>query len=34
MFTKMTSVAQKFGFYTWSADHVPKENVNENVGSS
>jgi len=27
----MTSVTRKFGFYTGSADHVPKENVNENV---
>jgi len=34
VFTKLTSVARKFGFYTGSADHVPKENMNKNVGSS
>jgi len=34
VFTKLTSVTRKFGFYTGSADHVPKENVNKNVGSS
>jgi len=30
----MNSVARKCGFYTGSADHVPKENVNKYVGSS
>jgi len=34
VFTKLTSVARKCSFYTGSADHVPKENVNKNVGSS
>jgi len=34
VFTKLTSVTGKFGFYTGPADHVPKENVNKNVGSS
>jgi len=34
VFTKLTSVTRKFGFYTGFADHVPKENVNKNVGSS
>jgi len=29
-----TRVARKFDFYTGSADHVPKENLNKNVGSS
>jgi len=31
VFTKLTSVTRKFGFYTGSADHVPKENVNKSV---
>jgi len=34
VFTKLTSLARKFGFYTVSADHVPKKNVNKYVGSS
>jgi len=34
VFTKLTSVTRKFAFYTGSADHVPKKNVNTNVGSS
>jgi len=33
VFTKLTSVTRKFGFYTGSADHVPEENVNKNVDS-
>jgi len=33
VFTKLTRVTRK-GFYTGSADHVPKEKVNKNVGSS
>jgi len=34
VFTKLTSVTRQIGFYTGSADHVSKENVNKNVSSS